>query len=215
MFSIQYSRVRRMHINYHYSPEIKFLCILKRGVQDSKSKGIYKFALACLVAVYILQFSLQRGDQEDTNNICVRALFTLRFFFFNSIFYIIFKQASKLYKLYQILPQSTAYECFTLTFLPLSSRTLGGVPTQAPSPLEATSSSQIICPDGVTSANFYPETWVYMHPSQDFIQVLVSAEDKSYRIIYNLFHKTVPEFKYRILQILRVQNQFLWEKYKR
>lgn len=94
-------------------------------------------------------------------------------------------------------------------------QTLGGVPTQAPSPLEATSSSQIICPDGVTSANFYPETWVYMHPSQDFIQVPVSAEDKSYRIIYNLFHKTVPEFKYRILQILRVQNQFLWEKYKR
>ncbi|XP_063105307.1 protein mono-ADP-ribosyltransferase TIPARP isoform X3 [Cavia porcellus] len=93
--------------------------------------------------------------------------------------------------------------------------TLGGVPTQAPPPLEATSSSQIICPDGVTSANFYPETWVYMHPSQDFIQVPVSAEDKSYRIIYNLFHKTVPEFKYRILQILRVQNQFLWEKYKR
>lgn len=100
-------------------------------------------------------------------------------------------------------------------FLPLPSRTLGGVPTQAPPPLEATSSSQIICPDGVTSANFYPETWVYMHPSQDFIQVPVSAEDKSYRIIYNLFHKTVPEFKYRILQILRVQNQFLWEKYKR
>ncbi|XP_032486496.1 protein mono-ADP-ribosyltransferase TIPARP isoform X1 [Phocoena sinus] len=94
-------------------------------------------------------------------------------------------------------------------------QTLGGVPTQAPQPLEATSSSQIICPDGVTSANFYPETWVYMHPSQDFIQVPVSAEDKSYRIIYNLFHKTVPEFKYRILQILRVQNQFLWEKYKR
>lgn len=93
-------------------------------------------------------------------------------------------------------------------------RTLGGVPTQASLPLEATS-SQIICPDGVTSANFYPETWVYMHPSQDFIQVPVSAEDKSYRIIYNLFHKTVPEFKYRILQILRVQNQFLWEKYKR
>ncbi|OWK05772.1 TIPARP [Cervus elaphus hippelaphus] len=104
---------------------------------------------------------------------------------------------------------------FTWTFLPLPSRTLGGVPTQAPPPLEATSSSQIICPDGVTSANFYPETWVYMHPSQDFIQVPVSAEDKSYRIIYNLFHKTVPEFKYRILQILRVQNQFLWEKYKR
>lgn len=54
-----------------------------------------------------------------------------------------------------------------------------------------------------------------MDPDQDFIQVPVLKEDKSYRTIYNLFHKTVPETKYKILKILRVQNQFLWEKYKR
>ncbi|KFQ24862.1 TCDD-inducible poly [ADP-ribose] polymerase, partial [Mesitornis unicolor] len=45
--------------------------------------------------------------------------------------------------------------------------------------------------------------------------VPVAKEDRSYRTIYNLFHKTVPETKYKILKILRVQNQFLWEKYKR
>ncbi|XP_028924598.1 protein mono-ADP-ribosyltransferase TIPARP [Ornithorhynchus anatinus] len=92
-------------------------------------------------------------------------------------------------------------------------QTLGGIPLPLPS-LEA-SSSQVFYPPSVTSPNFYPETWITMDPSQDFIQVPVSKEDKSYRTIYNLFHKTVPEIKYRILKILRVQNQFLWEKYKR
>ncbi|XP_044540235.1 protein mono-ADP-ribosyltransferase TIPARP-like [Gracilinanus agilis] len=85
----------------------------------------------------------------------------------------------------------------------------------SPLPAAEAASSQVLCPSVVTSANFYPETWIAMDPSQDFIQVPVSKEDKSYRTIYNLFHKTVPEIKYRILKILRVQNQFLWEKYKR
>lgn len=145
-------------------------------------------------------------------------MFALRYFFLNK-FFIVLNKCYINYNIghcYRVLYDVRYFYfwVFALMF-PLHFRTLGGVPTQAPPPLEATSSSQIICPDGVTSANFYPETWVYMHPSQDFIQVPVSAEDKSYRIIYNLFHKTVPEFKYRILQILRVQNQFLWEKYKR
>ncbi|XP_068939551.1 protein mono-ADP-ribosyltransferase TIPARP isoform X3 [Petaurus breviceps papuanus] len=96
----------------------------------------------------------------------------------------------------------------------LKYRTLGGTPL-LPLPAAETASSQAFCPSVVTSANFYPETWIAMDPSQDFIQVPVSKEDKSYRTIYNLFHKTVPEIKYRILKILRVQNQFLWEKYKR
>uniref|UniRef100_A0A8D0HKK1 TCDD inducible poly(ADP-ribose) polymerase n=1 Tax=Sphenodon punctatus TaxID=8508 RepID=A0A8D0HKK1_SPHPU len=76
-------------------------------------------------------------------------------------------------------------------------------------------SSQVLPPAAVTSPHFYPETWISMDPAHDFVQVLVPKEDKSYRTIYNLFHKTVPETKYRILKILRVQNQFLWEKYKR
>lgn len=93
-------------------------------------------------------------------------------------------------------------------------QTLGGnspVPSLSAEPV----SSHVLSPTAVTSPNFYPETWISMDPSQDFIQVPVSKEDKSYRTIYNLFHKTVPETKYKILKILRVQNQFLWEKYKR
>ncbi|NWH67284.1 PARPT polymerase, partial [Geococcyx californianus] len=93
-------------------------------------------------------------------------------------------------------------------------QTLGGN-SPVPSPSAEPASSQVLSPTAVTSPNFYPETWVSMDPSQDFIQVPVLKEDKSYRTIYNLFHKTVPETKYRILKILRVQNQFLWEKYKR
>ncbi|XP_015261089.1 PREDICTED: TCDD-inducible poly [ADP-ribose] polymerase [Gekko japonicus] len=93
-------------------------------------------------------------------------------------------------------------------------QTLGGNPSIPPPSTEAIS-SQVLSPAALTSPNFYPETWINMDPVQDFIQVPVSKEDKSYRTIYNLFHKTVPETKYRILKILRVQNQFLWEKYKR
>ncbi|KAL8187916.1 UNVERIFIED_CONTAM: hypothetical protein K2H54_057871 [Gekko kuhli] len=93
-------------------------------------------------------------------------------------------------------------------------QTLGGNPSIPPLSTEAIP-SQVLSPAALTSPNFYPETWINMDPVQDFIQVPVSKEDKSYRTIYNLFHKTVPETKYRILKILRVQNQFLWEKYKR
>uniref|UniRef100_A0A8C8RWJ6 TCDD inducible poly(ADP-ribose) polymerase n=1 Tax=Pelusios castaneus TaxID=367368 RepID=A0A8C8RWJ6_9SAUR len=93
-------------------------------------------------------------------------------------------------------------------------QTLGGNPP-IPSPSTEPASSQVLSPTVITSVNIYPETWISMDPSQDFIQVPVSKEDKSYRTIYNLFHKTVPETKYRILKIQRVQNQFLWEKYKR
>uniref|UniRef100_A0A803Y200 Poly [ADP-ribose] polymerase n=1 Tax=Meleagris gallopavo TaxID=9103 RepID=A0A803Y200_MELGA len=93
-------------------------------------------------------------------------------------------------------------------------QTLGGN-SPVPSPSAEPLSSHILSPTAVTSPNFYPETWISMDPSQDFIQVPVLKEDKSYRTIYNLFHKTVPETKYKILKILRVQNQFLWEKYKR
>ncbi|NXW81658.1 PARPT polymerase, partial [Alopecoenas beccarii] len=93
-------------------------------------------------------------------------------------------------------------------------QTLGGNPPLPAPPAEA-ASSLALSPTAVTSPNFYPETWIRMDPAQDFIQVPVLKEDKSYRTIYNLFHKTVPETKYKILKILRVQNQFLWEKYKR
>ncbi|XP_030072766.1 protein mono-ADP-ribosyltransferase TIPARP [Microcaecilia unicolor] len=90
-------------------------------------------------------------------------------------------------------------------------QTLGGFPASA---VEA-ASSQVSSPTAATSFNFYPETWISMDPSQEFIQVPVPKDDKSYRTVYNLFHKTVPETKFRIVKILRVQNLFLWEKYKR
>ncbi|XP_006123533.1 protein mono-ADP-ribosyltransferase TIPARP [Pelodiscus sinensis] len=93
-------------------------------------------------------------------------------------------------------------------------QTLGGNPPIS-TPSAESASSQVLSPTTITSPNLYPETWISMDPAQDFIQVPVSKEDKSYRTIYNLFHKTVPETKYRVLKIQRVQNQFLWEKYKR
>ncbi|KAJ8274196.1 hypothetical protein COCON_G00088210 [Conger conger] len=64
-------------------------------------------------------------------------------------------------------------------------------------------------------ARVFPETWLPMRPSQDFLQVPVSPEDRSYRTVYSLFHRTVSETRFRILRILRVQNPYLWEKYKR
>ncbi|KAK3548586.1 hypothetical protein QTP70_014778, partial [Hemibagrus guttatus] len=74
---------------------------------------------------------------------------------------------------------------------------------------------QPLSPTATSGPRLFPETWVPMNPEQDFIQVPVSREDRSYRTVYNLFHKTVSETKFRILKILRVQNPFLWEKYKR
>ncbi|KAJ8410741.1 hypothetical protein AAFF_G00186980 [Aldrovandia affinis] len=67
----------------------------------------------------------------------------------------------------------------------------------------------------VHGAQGLPETWLPMGSCQDFVQVPVSKEDRSYRTVYSLFHKTVSETRFRILKILRVQNAFLWEKYKR
>ncbi|XP_078389943.1 protein mono-ADP-ribosyltransferase TIPARP-like [Cetorhinus maximus] len=61
----------------------------------------------------------------------------------------------------------------------------------------------------------YPETWIPMDPSVDFIKVPMALDDKAYRVVYNLFHKTMQETKFVILSILRVQNQFLWDKYTR
>ncbi|KAG7276898.1 LOW QUALITY PROTEIN: hypothetical protein CRUP_034774 [Coryphaenoides rupestris] len=79
-------------------------------------------------------------------------------------------------------------------------------PLAAPLPLS---------PTACGPPTLFPETWLPMASSQDFLQVPVSREDRSYRTVYSLFHKTVSETKFRVLKILRVQNPFLWEKYKR
>lgn len=94
-------------------------------------------------------------------------------------------------------------------------QTLGALPPLATPTVEA-SPLQAIAPAAMATQNVYPETWIPMvDPHLDFLQVSVPKEDKSFRTVYNLFHKTIPETKFRILKILRVQNLFLWEKYKR
>ncbi|KAA8593914.1 hypothetical protein FQN60_004748 [Etheostoma spectabile] len=100
-------------------------------------------------------------------------------------------------------------------------QTLSGL-SSSPLPCSASSSSSMdlsvshpLSPTTINPASLFPETWLPMTMSQDFLQVPVSREDRSYRTVYSLFHKTVSETKFRILKIQRVQNPFLWEKYKR
>uniref|UniRef100_A0A8C2FAL3 TCDD-inducible poly(ADP-ribose) polymerase n=1 Tax=Cyprinus carpio TaxID=7962 RepID=A0A8C2FAL3_CYPCA len=93
-------------------------------------------------------------------------------------------------------------------------QTLGGLSSAFLSSLES-SGNQPHSPMSSGPSKVYPETWLPMNTSQDFLQVPVSRDDRSYRTVYSLFHKTVSETKFRILKILRVQNPFLWEKYKR
>ncbi|KAM8953558.1 protein mono-ADP-ribosyltransferase TIPARP [Pelodytes ibericus] len=93
-------------------------------------------------------------------------------------------------------------------------QTLSGI-SSVNTPMNDSTSQQLLSPVAITFPNFYPETWIPMDSSQEFIQVPMTKEDKSYRTVYTLFHKTVPETKFRILKIIRVQNLFLWEKYKR
>ncbi|XP_054884345.1 protein mono-ADP-ribosyltransferase TIPARP [Poeciliopsis prolifica] len=101
-------------------------------------------------------------------------------------------------------------------------QTLGGLSlpalpsTSAPAPTAMdVSSSHPLSPTSTNPPSLFPETWLPMPMSQDFLRVPVSREDRSYRTVYSLFHKTVSETKFRIIKIQRVQNPFLWEKYKR
>ncbi|KAM8852966.1 protein mono-ADP-ribosyltransferase TIPARP [Synchiropus picturatus] len=99
-------------------------------------------------------------------------------------------------------------------------QTLGGLSLSSLSSSSSSSStdlsaSQPLSPTTTNPPSLFPETWLPMTMSQDFLQVPVSREDRSYRTVYSLFHKTVSETKFRIIKILRVQNPFLWEKYKR
>ncbi|XP_012730277.2 protein mono-ADP-ribosyltransferase TIPARP [Fundulus heteroclitus] len=99
-------------------------------------------------------------------------------------------------------------------------QTLGGLSLpalpspSAPAPLDA-SPPLPLSPTSTNPPSLFPETWLPMPMSQDFLRVPVSREDRSYRTVYSLFHKTVSETKFRIIKIQRVQNPFLWEKYKR
>ncbi|XP_035280022.1 protein mono-ADP-ribosyltransferase TIPARP-like [Anguilla anguilla] len=94
---------------------------------------------------------------------------------------------------------------------PLSPTTPAPPPsTKAPPP-----TAQAPPPAAQAPPRLFPETWLPMGPCQDFLQVPVSPDDRSYRTVYSLFHRTVSETRFRVLRVLRVQNPYLWEKYKR
>ncbi|XP_067828123.1 protein mono-ADP-ribosyltransferase TIPARP-like [Heptranchias perlo] len=97
----------------------------------------------------------------------------------------------------------------TVTLLPYL-KTLSG-------PLETSfsPSDRTVPPAAANCERTYPETWIPMDPNVDFIKVPMALDDKAYRVVYNLFHKTMLETKFVILSISRVQNQFLWDKYTR
>ncbi|XP_078063990.1 protein mono-ADP-ribosyltransferase TIPARP-like [Mustelus asterias] len=100
-----------------------------------------------------------------------------------------------------------------VTLLPYL-KTFSGSSEINPSPSNATppAAAEPASPD---CDRIYPETWIPMDPNVDFVKVPMSVEDKAYRVVYNLFHKTMLESKFIILSILRVQNHFLWDKYTR
>ncbi|XP_043542830.1 protein mono-ADP-ribosyltransferase TIPARP-like [Chiloscyllium plagiosum] len=98
----------------------------------------------------------------------------------------------------------------TVTLLPYL-KTLSGSSERNPCVLDSPS----VAAPNPDCEHGYPETWIPMDPNVDFIKVPMSLDDKAYRVVYNLFHKTMLETKFIILSILRVQNQFLWEKYIR
>ncbi|XP_067417809.1 protein mono-ADP-ribosyltransferase TIPARP-like [Emydura macquarii macquarii] len=60
----------------------------------------------------------------------------------------------------------------------------------------------------------YPETWLPMAPELDCHTVPMALNDRRFRVVYGLFHKSLPEAQYRIVEVSRVQNRFLWDKYK-
>ncbi|CAM2110676.1 unnamed protein product [Caretta caretta] len=60
-----------------------------------------------------------------------------------------------------------------------------------------------------------PETWAPLAPGQDWQQVPVAVEERGFRLIYGLLHKSLPEARCRLERARRVQSPFLWDKYKR
>uniref|UniRef100_K7FSX6 TCDD-inducible poly [ADP-ribose] polymerase-like n=1 Tax=Pelodiscus sinensis TaxID=13735 RepID=K7FSX6_PELSI len=106
----------------------------------------------------------------------------------------------------------------TGTLRPLQARPVFRAPALLLPELRTLSGSLYLPPPpapGPPVAQPYPETWVPLTPEQDWHKVPMSIEDRGFRLIYGLFHKSLPEARYRLLQVWRVQNPFLWDKYKR
>ncbi|XP_063786914.1 protein mono-ADP-ribosyltransferase TIPARP-like isoform X2 [Pseudophryne corroboree] len=66
-----------------------------------------------------------------------------------------------------------------------------------------------------TAGSVYPNTWLITDTSLIYEETQLSFADSEYTAVYSYFHKTMPEHKYIIHQISRVQNYFQWEKYFR
>ncbi|TMS07708.1 TCDD-inducible poly [ADP-ribose] polymerase [Larimichthys crocea] len=74
-------------------------------------------------------------------------------------------------------------------------QTLSGL-SSSPLPCSSSSSSSSmdlstshpLSPTTTNPPSLFPETWLPMTMSQDFLQVPVSREDRSYRTVYSLFH---------------------------
>lgn len=142
--------------------------------------------------------------------VCLSTVFNRRYSCYNFVCYVIVTKKKPFFaSIYLLMVQNSDIKLIVhLSYR----RTLSGV-SPAISPMAE--SLQVLSPVAITTPNFYPETWIPMDSSQEFTQVPMPKEDKSYRTVYTLFHKTVPETKFRIMKIMRVQNLFLWEKYKR
>ncbi|KAH1164657.1 hypothetical protein KIL84_020652 [Mauremys mutica] len=106
----------------------------------------------------------------------------------------------------------------TGTVRPLCARPAFRAPALLLPELRTLSGSLALAPPpapGPLPAQPYPETWGPLAPERDWQQAPVAVEERGYRLIYGLFHKSLPEARYRLERVWRVQNPFLWDKYKR
>ncbi|KAM8973014.1 LOW QUALITY PROTEIN: protein mono-ADP-ribosyltransferase TIPARP-like [Pelodytes ibericus] len=66
-----------------------------------------------------------------------------------------------------------------------------------------------------TERQKYPETWDIKDTSLSHEIVPLRCELREFQRVYSYFHKTMPEFRYILLEVSRIQNYFQWEKYIR
>ncbi|XP_063786904.1 protein mono-ADP-ribosyltransferase TIPARP-like [Pseudophryne corroboree] len=71
------------------------------------------------------------------------------------------------------------------------------------------------CNKHKTAGSVYPNTWLITDTSLVYEKTPLTWANRVYWAVYSYFHKTMPEHKYIIHQISRVQNYFQWEKYFR
>ncbi|KAM4747510.1 protein mono-ADP-ribosyltransferase TIPARP-like [Rhinophrynus dorsalis] len=78
--------------------------------------------------------------------------------------------------------------------------------------------SSVNCPPSLGHREklpLYPEICLTNNRSLIYDIIPLRYGDREFPYVYRYFHKTMPETKYIILEICRVQNYFQWEKYTR